>query len=143
MDAAHQNLPFEDWPPPPPYARPPRRLFLPGDECVFRVSVIPTTPAAPGVVDPAAPPTTPPPVQYQSSLDLAATGNTVPADVVDPFFPLPSATIGTPVYNCRGGPPPPPPPPAPVAPAPAAPAQQAAATGQDAAPAETPAASPP
>jgi penicillin-binding protein 1A len=128
MDAAHQNLPFEDWPPPPEPGRPPRRLFLPGDECVYRTSVVvaPQAPTPP-VVDPAAP-VTAPPVQYRSSLDIGATGLPVPADVVDPFYPLPSAALGTGVHNCRSGPPPPPAPPPPAPPPPAAPVQPAAAT---------------
>jgi penicillin-binding protein 1A len=125
MDAAHQNLPFEDWPPPPENQRPPRRLFLPGDECVFRTQVVAAPP--PSVVDPLAPPAVPA-IEYRSSIDLEATGNTIPVDVVDPAYPLPSASIGTSVFNCRGGPPPPP---APEVPPPAAaPAAPAAGGGQ-------------
>lgn len=135
MDAAHQNLPFEDWPPPPENARPARRLYLPGDECVFRTRVIAGPP--PSVVDPLAPPA-PPTVEYRSSIDLEATGNTVPADVVDPAYPLPSASLGTPVYNCRRGPPPPPAPP-PTAPPPTAAPAPAAAGGQAGGQAESPA----
>ena len=56
MDATHGFLPPDDWPAPRP-ARPPRRIFLPGEECVFRARAA-AAPAAP--VDPNAPPAAPP-----------------------------------------------------------------------------------
>ncbi len=36
MDPAHANLPIVDWEVPPPPVRPAARLYLPGNECVFR-----------------------------------------------------------------------------------------------------------
>ena len=36
MDQALAGQPFEDWAPPPPDARPPARLYLPGNECLAR-----------------------------------------------------------------------------------------------------------
>jgi membrane peptidoglycan carboxypeptidase len=118
MDYTHTYLPPEDWPPPPAPGRPPRRIYVPGEECVFRARAG-APPAAP--VDPNAPPA-PPAVSY--GVDKKATGATVPPDVLDLSFPLTSVPAGTPVFDCHRGPPPPAPtpPPATAAPAPAAPA---------------------
>jgi penicillin-binding protein 1A len=99
-DAAHLGFPAEDWPAPPPPARSARRLYLPGNECVFAGGPPVTQP--PNVpVDPAAPPVTAAPPK----VDQKATGTTVPADVVDPTWPLPSVAAGAAVYNCANGPP--------------------------------------
>ena len=74
MDAAHTGLPVEDWAPPPVAARPPARLFLPGNECLARAVVTggevlgtvpprrpaPAAPAAPGPAGFAQPAQAPP-----------------------------------------------------------------------------------
>jgi membrane peptidoglycan carboxypeptidase len=59
MDAALAGQPFEDWGPPTPDARPPSRLYLPGNECLARSvtsggEVVGTVP--PAAVPPAAGP---------------------------------------------------------------------------------------
>jgi membrane peptidoglycan carboxypeptidase len=58
MGPAHVFEPVTDWPPPPAPARPPVRLYLPGDECVYRVVARPAAPADPSGSTPgsAAPP---------------------------------------------------------------------------------------
>jgi penicillin-binding protein 1A len=126
MDATHAFLPPEDWPPPPAPTRPARRIFLPGEECVFRARAS-AAPAAP--VDPNAPPAAPA-VSY--GVDKKATGAAVPPDVLDLAWPLSSVPAGTPVFNCRTGPPrpAPTPPPAAAAPAPGAAAPNPAANPQ-------------
>jgi membrane peptidoglycan carboxypeptidase len=115
MDVAHWAQPNEDWPAPPPLSRGARRLFLPGEECVFRASAAPP-PAAP--IDPTQP--APPPAAPTYGIDRKATGSPVPGDVTDIAWPLPSAPAGAAVFNCKSGPPPPTPAPAP-APVPAPP----------------------
>ena len=113
MDVTHTFIPPEDWPPPPPPSRGARRLFLPGEECVFRVKAPPPgTPAVAPPVDPSQP--APPPTAPAYDIDPKATGSAVPADVLDIAWPLPSVPASTPVFNCRTGPPPPVPPPAPA-----------------------------
>ena len=97
----------------PPVAR---RIFVPGEECVFRARAS-AAPAAP--VDPNAPPAAP---AVSFGLDKKATGAQVPPDVLDLAWPLTSVPGGTPVFDCRRGPPPPAPTPPPAAAAPAAPA---------------------
>ena len=59
MDEALRGLPFQDWELPPPPARPPARLFLPGNECLSRTvatggEVVGTVPP-PAAVPPAGP----------------------------------------------------------------------------------------
>jgi penicillin-binding protein 1A len=126
MDATHAFLPPEDWPAPPAPARPARRIFVPGEECVFRARAS-AAPAAP--VDPNAPPAAP---AVSFGLDKKATGAPVPPDVLDLAWPLTSVPGGTAVFDCRRGPPPPAPapPPAAAAPAPVAPAPNPAANPQ-------------
>jgi penicillin-binding protein 1A len=58
MDAALAGQPLEDWAPPPPDARPPSRLYLPGNECLARA--VTTGGEVTGTVPPAAPPAAPP-----------------------------------------------------------------------------------
>jgi penicillin-binding protein 1A len=110
MDVTHTFIPPEDWPAPAPHSRGPRRLFLPGEECVFRArntrAVDPNIP-----VDPLAPPVVP-----VFGVDRRATGAAVPPEVLDMAWPLPSAAAGAAVFDCHRGPPPPPPPPAAVPP---------------------------
>jgi membrane peptidoglycan carboxypeptidase len=110
MDATHAYLPPDDWPAPPAPARPPHRIFVPGEECVFRARGA-APPAAP--VDPNAPPAAAPVISY--GIDKNATGAPVPPEVLDLAWPLSSVPGGTPVFNCRTGPPPPAPTPAPPA----------------------------
>ncbi len=116
MDAAHAFLPPEDWPTPAP-TRGAKRIFLPGEECVFRVrssAAAPVDPAAP--IDPAAPPAAPL-VSY--GVDMKATGVAIPPELLDMAWPLSSVPGGTPVFSCRSGPPRPAPPPVdPAAPPP-------------------------
>jgi penicillin-binding protein 1A len=57
MDAALAGQPFEDWAPPTPDARPPARLYLPGNECLARA--VTTGGDVIGTVPPAAPPAGP------------------------------------------------------------------------------------
>jgi membrane peptidoglycan carboxypeptidase len=114
MDASSAFLPPEDWPAPPAPTRPARRIFLPGEECVFRAKAA-AAPVAP--VDPNAPPAAPPAVSF--GVDKKATGAPVPPEVLDMAWPLTSVPASTPVFDCRKGPPPPAPAPAPTAGAPA------------------------
>ena len=90
MDATHAFLPPEDWPAPPAPARPARRIFVPGEECVFRARAAARRPAAP--VDPNAPPAAP---AVSFGLDKKATGAPVPPDVLDLAWPLTSVPGGT------------------------------------------------
>lgn len=109
--------PVQDWVAAPPASRPSARLYLPGEECAYRVvsGVLPTpgattttsppTTAAP--VDPSAPvsestaPTTVAPVVIQ----LVPGATTIPPDVLDPFAPLPSVDPKTAVLSCSKLPP--------------------------------------
>ena len=54
MDAALAGQPMEDWAPPPADARPPARLYLPGNECLARA--VTTGGEVTGTVPPAAAP---------------------------------------------------------------------------------------
>jgi membrane peptidoglycan carboxypeptidase len=118
MDVTHTFIPPVDWPPPPPNSRPARRLYLPGEECVFRARQAPpdliTVPTIPGQP-------VPPPAAPTYSIDLRATGSAVPPDLLDMRWPLPSAPTSASVFSCQTGPPPPPPPPAAAAPVPIVP----------------------
>ena len=112
MQPAHQFMTISDWEAPPAPARPPARLYLPGNECLYYISgyvpgpaPAPTAPAAPagfrsaprGAADHAAAGTTarhrathPVLVPQYSQVDG---GNTIPPDVVDPAYPLNIAPI--------------------------------------------------
>ena len=122
-DAALSDQPNQDWPPPPPDARPPARLYLPGSDCLAKVvssapSTAPTTTAptaqgfaaglgelarpvaaAPPATDPPSGDTTPP-----GSVDTTTPaprvvvqtidpGTTIAPDVLDPHAPLPTVAI--------------------------------------------------
>ena len=100
MEPAHFYLPVVDWPAPPEPTRRPGRLYLPGDECLAR-SGARTTSEEP--VDPEDPTATQPP-----SFSPIDPGTTVPPEVVDPTWPLPSVAAGVLVYNCARGLPRPP-----------------------------------
>ncbi len=104
MDAALEGQPMEDWAPPPADARPPARLYLPGNECLARAvttggevtGTVPPAAAPPaagpaGLVNPAqAPPvpTNPPPAAPPA-------GETPPAGEAPPTGTAPAP--GTPI----------------------------------------------
>ena len=114
------GLPQEDWLAPPPLARKPARLYLPGEECAYKLvsgalsptgevitTVAPTTivataepapdPEVPtGTIDGEAPPTTVTPVVIQ----LLPDSTTIPPGVLDPLAPLPSVEPRTAVLTC-------------------------------------------
>jgi penicillin-binding protein 1A len=113
MDAALANEPPRDWPAPPTPARPPARLYLPGDECVRRIvgytegQVIPGTTApsrgrpgrgggngqgAPeGFLSPQQEPQKPPKPPQPTTTPPPATTTTVP--VTSPTVPVTSPDI--------------------------------------------------
>ena len=119
MQPAHQFMTISDWDAPPAPARPPARLYLPGNECLYYVSgyvpqaqpappsgffsspaapeAPPTTPPA-GTVPPA-PTTTPAPV-FVPQYSQVDGGNTIPPDVTDPAYPLNTAPIEYSVRSC-------------------------------------------
>ena len=109
MDATHAFLPPEDWPVPAPDPRGPPDLHPRGGVRLprprrhrwwwtrRRLSIRPPPPAAPAV---------------SYSVDMKATGAPIPPDLLDMAWPLSSVPAGTPVFNCRRGPPRPAPPPA-------------------------------
>ena len=102
MEPAHFGAPIEDWPAPPPPARKPARLYLPGNECLGKPVAATTVPggAEPAPVDPAAPPPapTPPPIRNVDP------GTTISPDNLDPKAPLPSVALGgILVFNCETG----------------------------------------
>jgi penicillin-binding protein 1A len=110
MDVTHTFIPPTDWPAPPPDTRRPERLFLPGEECVFRSRTV-TVPAAPAL--PGQPPGLPQQVTTGYSIDARATGSPPPSDLLTMNWPLSMAPIGSTVGSCATGPPPPPAPPPP------------------------------
>lgn len=117
--AALALLPVEDWAPPPASVRKSMRLYLPGEECAYKLvsGVLPTpgattttapaVTAPPATVDPAdpsatvAPETTVAPVVIQ----LVPGATTIPPDVLDPRAPMPSVEPRTAVLPCAKLPP--------------------------------------
>jgi penicillin-binding protein 1A len=119
MNPAHQFMTISDWDAPPAPARPPARLYLPGNECLFYVSgyVPQAQPAQPSgfysaPAAPDAPPTTPPagtvpptpttapaPVLVPQYTQVDG-GNTIPPEVTDPAYPLNTAPIEYVVRSC-------------------------------------------
>jgi membrane peptidoglycan carboxypeptidase len=124
MERAHVFEPITDWEPPPPPERRAARLYLPGNECLYRTRVVATpttvvTPSndlggtdqvteqeeTPGQEEPppttvpvdTVPPTTAPPVTV---LEPIESGTTVPPDVLDPRAPVPSAPVDATVRPC-------------------------------------------
>ncbi len=98
MDAALAGQPMADWAPPPADARPPARLYLPGNECLARsvttggdvLGSVPADPAAPaapaapaGFANPNQTPPQPPPAP-------------APATTVAPAAPAPGTPITSP-----------------------------------------------
>jgi penicillin-binding protein 1A len=111
MQPAVTPLPLEDWPPPPPDARKPVRLYLPGNECLAKL-VSGELPPPPGTPTTTAPPTTttlpppegsaPPPTEApQPVLRAIPSDTTIPPSVLDPKAPIPTIPIkDTIVYPC-------------------------------------------
>jgi penicillin-binding protein 1A len=112
MVPAHTSIAPTDWEAPPPPLRKAARLYLPGTECLYRVTGYVTTTVAP--VDPAAPPTaappaTPPPDPAATTpttaprpiLQALDSGTTIAPDVLDPLAPLPSTPLASYVAPCR------------------------------------------
>jgi penicillin-binding protein 1A len=90
-DVGLEQFEFADWDRPPPPARPPARLYLPGNECLFEVVVtvpptslspeiapVATQPVVQGFRAPAAPPTTPPPTTLPPTTLPPTTPPTLP-----------------------------------------------------------------
>ncbi len=110
MEPAHVFYPPEDWERPAPPERANARLFLPGNECEFRVV---GTALAP--VDPNVPPTTvPPPNEDGTPAETVPTvpparvpiiasvevGTTIAPDNLDPLAPLPSLPASAQLGQC-------------------------------------------
>ncbi|NQY56343.1 MAG: transglycosylase domain-containing protein [Ilumatobacteraceae bacterium] len=108
MEPAHVLLPPEDWQAPPPPERPNAQLVLPGNQCAFQVVgfdiVLPAGP-------PEGAPTTPPPPPDAEPVETAPpvrvpitarvdVGTTVPPDIVDPTYPIPTIPAGQTVVPC-------------------------------------------
>ena len=113
MEPAHAFLPVLDWDRPPPPERPNSRIYLPGNECVLRVTgyipgaVVPTTPTtvAEGAEPPASeepvPVVTLPPTPIVRSVQV---GTTIAPDNLDPKAPLPILPLGQNVGTCGSNP---------------------------------------
>jgi penicillin-binding protein 1A len=124
MSPAHVFEPVTDWAKPPRPERGAARLYLPGNECLFRVVATTPTTTVPDGAEPAADavtervveqeeptPTAQPPAE--SPTDSASTtvapprlvpvesGTTIAPDVLDPNAPLPSVAASTYVAPCR------------------------------------------
>jgi penicillin-binding protein 1A len=129
MDAALVGQPMLDWTAPPPDARKPARLYLPGNECLARSvttggEVVGTVPLGaappaglvnpnqtPGQTPPPAPPgQTPPTDTGAPGSDITAprvtrlvpieSGTTVPPNVLDPHAPVPSTPLSSLITKC-------------------------------------------
>ncbi len=107
-----ESTSFDDWDPLPAPPRSPARLYLPGNECVYRivgydykpepvtlppgVTTLPPPPPPPGV-----PPPPPPTVIVSVPIyELVTSGTSIPPDVLDPHAPLPSVAYGVAVMGC-------------------------------------------
>jgi penicillin-binding protein 1A len=113
-EAALAFAPVEDWPEPPAPPRRAGRLYLPGEECAYRIvsGTVPgvgtttttttTLPAEP--VDPNAPPA-PTTTAAPAVIELVPGATTIPPYVLDPRAPLPSVDLRTPVLSCTALPP--------------------------------------
>jgi penicillin-binding protein 1A len=115
--------PEEDWTAPPKPVRGSKRLYLPGNECLYTASLAPpAAPAAPApgvTVDPTASTEAPAPVYTR-----VGSGTTIPPDQLDPTAPVGAyAPGGATVASCAAPPAPPTPAPttAPKTPPPASP----------------------
>ncbi len=120
MRPALYAQPVEDWAPPPAPTRTAARLYLPGEECAYKVTsgqigpdgsivtappqttAVPEAPVEPGAEVPTGTdvtdttPTTVAPVVIQ----LLPDSTTIPPEVVDPTAPLPSVDPRTAVLTC-------------------------------------------
>ncbi len=125
MTAALAGQPALDWEPPPAPVRPAARLYLPGNECLVRIigyapaETVPAVPAAPpappaGFANPAQEPPPAPPEETTTTVPTvpAVTApprpitervpgdTTVPANVLDPRAPIPTAPMANQVVRC-------------------------------------------
>lgn len=125
--AAMASMPVEDWAPPPELLRKATRLYLPGEECAYKVvngtvsangTVTPnaatttttptataTTVAPPDAPDPAAPadpnaPTTVPATVAPVVIQLLPDQTTIAPSQLDPLAPLPTVDSKTAVLPC-------------------------------------------
>jgi penicillin-binding protein 1A len=117
--AALALLPVEDWLAPPAPARKSMRLYLPGEECAYKVvsgvlpvpgattTTAPVNTAPPPTLDPADPNATLPPETTVAPvvIQLVPGATTIPPDVLDPHAPLPSVEPKTAVLPCAKIPP--------------------------------------
>ncbi len=113
MESAHTNLPVLDWPDPPRNPRKYRRIYVPGEECLAElisgylpgITIDPERPTTTGTTPAATEPppttifgdtipigTTPPETTSpRPVVEILRDATTVPADVLDPHAPVPSA----------------------------------------------------
>jgi membrane peptidoglycan carboxypeptidase len=112
MDAALAGVPPSDWTSPPPYPRPPARLYLPGTECIYTVvtEVVEPDPNAETVPPETGPDglpvaTEPPAPETRSVLSPVPDANTsLPQDrPINPTAPVPSIASGRQVSRCGLG----------------------------------------
>ena len=99
--------PEEDWAAPPKLERGSRRLYLPGNECIYAVTgTAPGTPDDPTATNPDGTPATAAPVPVYSKV---GGGTTIPPDQLDPAAPVGAyAPAGATVASCSAPPAPPP-----------------------------------
>ena len=128
MENAGLEQGIADWPAPPGPDRPAARLYLPGNECLYEIVGYETPATVPPGINPdsgepigfappvaAPPPPTEPPAEPPAGpVDTAPTttqpprpiyapvevGTTIPADVLDPNAPLPSAPANAVALAC-------------------------------------------
>ena len=133
MNAALDGAPKSDWEAPPPMPRGPKRLYLPGNECLARASGrAPASTQPPGfvarapktTVAPPPPPATtvapgpgptskpgakpgpakPRPTRPRVVYRPLNGGTTIPPNILDPRWPLPSVDLNLYVYVCGSAP---------------------------------------
>ncbi len=127
MDAAHEGLEVQDWEPPAPPARPPARLYLPGNECLAGVvsgtvpdvstgtttttttttTTLPPSDASAADGETGSRPSRVPTVTTTTlpRIQVLDGGTTIAPSVLDPAAPLPSvAPRGVLVFDCQAGP---------------------------------------
>ena len=130
--AAHLIVPPTDWPAPPKNARPAKRLYLPGNECLARPvsgqqapadqaaapqgfvprGLLPNRPqSVPPATDPPSSSTQPgggggvtPTTVRRVRYQAVNGGTTIPPNVLDPRAPIPSVDLGLLVYTCGRAP---------------------------------------
>jgi len=114
MEPALAGFAPDDWAAPPRLERKAMRLYLPGEECAYKVvsGALPD-PNAPTTTKPVVAPFAPPPstVPPQDTTTVPTTvapvvvqlvpgGTTIPPEVLDPRAPMPSVDTKTPVLSC-------------------------------------------